>query len=526
MATIPETVMQPKMVDAERLAVLRLPAGYVATVLEKIKSAGIIQYHYVMVVFGPDHNICMFTGSEWSSLDPSYKNEPMFGVFDKTGHANYGRCSDWLEPALFVLKSVEIVKDQFSIEDSELCEAEAWAMIQILKRLEELSDEPDSPQKVSLLAAIKQNDSRLAAFMKKNSEIIKTNNNHANVSKKLDSLITNDTENPEDDFEEIKNMTPPDHEAQEKFSDETRTCQEEQTQHLSDFETQAKSLYSQHVDRLMDGEVEKAIDAMRQILAINQYITSEEIAHEYTRHLSELEAQVKSLCEQNVCLLMDGDAEKSASVMKQILSVNRQIVCEKIVGMTSHMIINSIRRIFKRTSVKSQVHRKDSQNFAELKKQVESQCEKYVGHLYEGDTQKAVDTMTRIFDINRKISHEEIINISQSFRSASSSTSKSEKLLPVEEYSNFFSASERAKQLAYEFEQETGVRRIKTGWEVLASNSVSVALSKSIENDYDDYTDSYYDYDQYEAAEELTNELQSYADDWARSEEEGWFYED
>lgn len=126
-------MMQPKIVNAERVAALHLPGGYVATLLGNVESDGIIEYHYVMVVFGPDQEICLFTGSEWSNQDPSYKHEPVFGIFDEDGHGNIGGSADWLDPGLFVLGTVEFVKERFGITDTELSEAEAWALTQILK---------------------------------------------------------------------------------------------------------------------------------------------------------------------------------------------------------------------------------------------------------------------------------------------------------------------------------------------------------------------------------------------------------
>ena len=160
--------MQPKIVNAERLAAFHLPAGYAATLLGNVESAGIIEYHYVMVVFSPDQQVCMFTGSEWSNQDPSYKNEPVFGIFSNGGHAGCGGSPDWLDPALFVLRSVEVVKERFSITDSELSEAEAWALTQVLKRIQELPGDAGSPQKVPLWAALSKNDARLLEYMKRN----------------------------------------------------------------------------------------------------------------------------------------------------------------------------------------------------------------------------------------------------------------------------------------------------------------------------------------------------------------------
>lgn len=78
----------------------------------------------------------------------------MFGIFDEGGHAGCGGSPDWLDPAVFVLRSVEAVKERFSISNPELSEAEVWALTQVLKRIQELPGEPDSPQKAALWAAI------------------------------------------------------------------------------------------------------------------------------------------------------------------------------------------------------------------------------------------------------------------------------------------------------------------------------------------------------------------------------------
>ncbi len=160
-------MMQPKIVNAERIAAFHLPAGYAASLLGNVESAGIIEYHYVMVVFGPDQQICLFTGSEWSNQDPSYKNEPVFGIFHDGGHTGCGGSPDWLDPALFVLRTVEVAKERFSIEDAELSEGEAWALTQVLKRIQELPGAPDSPEKAPLWSALSKNDARLVEYMKK-----------------------------------------------------------------------------------------------------------------------------------------------------------------------------------------------------------------------------------------------------------------------------------------------------------------------------------------------------------------------
>lgn len=158
--------MQPKLTNAERIAAFHLPNGYAATLLSNIQSAGIIEYHYVMVIFSPDEQICLFTASEWSNLDPSCKDNPVFGVFFDDGHANLGNSPDWTDCPLFVLKSVAHLRERFGMNDTDLCEAEAWAMTQILKNLQGSAGDLRPEIQNRYLAALAQNDGRMVAYMK------------------------------------------------------------------------------------------------------------------------------------------------------------------------------------------------------------------------------------------------------------------------------------------------------------------------------------------------------------------------
>ncbi len=163
--------MQPKIVNAERVESFHLPSGYAATLLGNIESAGVIEYHQILVIFGPDEQVCLFTGSEWNSLDPSYKEEPVFGVFDEMGHSGLGGSADWIDPALFVLRSIDYVREHFKLSDTELCEGEAWALTQLLKHLQESSEGEASPRQASYFSALAKNDARLVAYMKQHANI-------------------------------------------------------------------------------------------------------------------------------------------------------------------------------------------------------------------------------------------------------------------------------------------------------------------------------------------------------------------
>lgn len=101
----------------------------------------------------------------------------------------------------------------------------------------------------------------------------------------------------------------------------------------------------------------------------------------------------------------------------------------------------------------------------------------------------------------------------------------------VEQRADFVSASRRAKEIAIQFNERTGLQRCEDGWAILASNTVLTALAQSEledneEYDFEDCNSDFYDDHEREVVEPLVEELQSDQDFWARSDEDGWFYED
>jgi hypothetical protein len=160
------TIMAPKITDAERLISFELPNGYAASMLGNIEAPGMIQYHYVLVVFGQDKKPCKFYASEWSRLDPSYRNEPVFGVFSEGGHANIGGSPNWVDRALFLLRAVEVAKEDLLIEGTALTEGEAWALTDILKSVQDPKADKKQLQR-ERWAAISRNDARLVSYMKR-----------------------------------------------------------------------------------------------------------------------------------------------------------------------------------------------------------------------------------------------------------------------------------------------------------------------------------------------------------------------
>lgn len=160
--------MQPIITNAQRRISFAITEDYLASLYGDIESGGIIQYHHILVVYGPDKEPCLFFCSEWNRANPKFKDEPILGVFSEDSHSNFGGSVNWLDDALFVLGAFELAREILHIENLGLAEGEAWAMAEILKRLQRSPDDEELMRHRSgYEEAIRQNDERMVAFMKK-----------------------------------------------------------------------------------------------------------------------------------------------------------------------------------------------------------------------------------------------------------------------------------------------------------------------------------------------------------------------
>ncbi len=103
-----------------------------------------------------------------------------------------------------------------------------------------------------------------------------------------------------------------------------------------------------------------------------------------------------------------------------------------------------------------------------------------------------------------------------------------EALVVLEEHEYFHEASSRAKELAREGHEQTTVRRSHSGWHVLVPPHM-LAKGELSAADYVDDVDNYDPYDEEyhrEVVQPLMEEFYGDQVALARSEEEGWFYED
>lgn len=104
--------MQPKVTSANCLLSFDLSKDLKASLFHDIKSAGAIQYHYLLVVFALDAKPILFVGSEWNAAVPFYKEEPVLGVFTTNLHHNLGNAANWRDPHLFALRAIEVARKE------------------------------------------------------------------------------------------------------------------------------------------------------------------------------------------------------------------------------------------------------------------------------------------------------------------------------------------------------------------------------------------------------------------------------
>jgi hypothetical protein len=160
--------LQPKIVNAKTVTSFHLSPEIVANLLTNIVSAGVVQYHHILVVFGEDRQPCLFTASEWSNFAPEHKDTPIFGFFLEDIHDSQDPSPDWLDSSLFVLQSIVFVSEHLGLSTQDLSEGEAWALTQIVKNLNE-NNEVNHHK--SYKTFLRKYDERLAKYLKRTMSI-------------------------------------------------------------------------------------------------------------------------------------------------------------------------------------------------------------------------------------------------------------------------------------------------------------------------------------------------------------------
>lgn len=103
----------------------------------------------------------------------------------------------------------------------------------------------------------------------------------------------------------------------------------------------------------------------------------------------------------------------------------------------------------------------------------------------------------------------------------------------IEIHPDFHSAAEQAKELAISHGESVSIKREDNGWAVYASEEILKSFSSQFEVDSNNYEDCEPEIDDSladdynkEVYEEIYEEIRSDQDSWARSDEDGWYYED
>lgn len=158
--------MQPKITTAEHQISFTLSEAYTASVYTKVETTGYMQYQHFLVVHSLDKQPIFFVCAEWFDENILEQYGPTLGVFSSAGHENYGDDKKWSDIDLFVLSAIEIATQQLGLADEGLNEGEAWALTQVLKKVQCLTG-ADTSKYLSdaYLQAMSKNDGRLVVYL-------------------------------------------------------------------------------------------------------------------------------------------------------------------------------------------------------------------------------------------------------------------------------------------------------------------------------------------------------------------------
>jgi hypothetical protein len=104
---------KPALVSATTRMKFDAP-GYSAALLGDIRTAGMTQYVYLLVIFGQDPNEpVLIVSSEFFAGGP----DTVLGVFDDNGHQTlYNEPGGWTDESKFAAKAVVIANERLKID--------------------------------------------------------------------------------------------------------------------------------------------------------------------------------------------------------------------------------------------------------------------------------------------------------------------------------------------------------------------------------------------------------------------------
>ncbi len=90
-------------------------AGHTALLFDEIVSAGSIQYLYILAVYTPNDEPCLFIASEVNGMQQRFGGGSHFlGLFPGDGHLNLGDSDEWADRDQFVAKALKLAEEQLT----------------------------------------------------------------------------------------------------------------------------------------------------------------------------------------------------------------------------------------------------------------------------------------------------------------------------------------------------------------------------------------------------------------------------
>jgi hypothetical protein len=107
----------PLVESMNRVAAAPLGDKHTALLFDTIKSAGAVQYTFLLGVFDNEtQKPVYFVASEVNATAAVFAGGSHFlGVFDGTGHANLGSSDDWADPRKFFPEAIRLAAERFGV---------------------------------------------------------------------------------------------------------------------------------------------------------------------------------------------------------------------------------------------------------------------------------------------------------------------------------------------------------------------------------------------------------------------------
>jgi hypothetical protein len=137
--------MFPQITKSERIIAFDLSEHHSAVLLGDVVSAGVIQYHFVLMVVNKVGGPALYVASEWSTWHADRKLIPVLGAFFKGDHANINDDPGLIDEHIFILKAVETARDYLGLKFVEPCIGELWGIAGVMNKIGERRRKLDPP---------------------------------------------------------------------------------------------------------------------------------------------------------------------------------------------------------------------------------------------------------------------------------------------------------------------------------------------------------------------------------------------